>query len=214
MSFTKIREMEGNSVHGGLTAALMDELEELYLHGRYLEAYERSTPLGPLAKWRGTAQRILAAKLARMLGNTRLAEVLLYLAWREERGSPRAFGYYARNHFGRNGLLKTLRLVERYAQFFDDENVPPELPAFRAFLYDRVYDNPEVHNDFDKASKILKELYGYMVENRAWFMEELAQPVEGATLEELVGDFIAGMTDRYAINLYEKLFMPQPWKVL
>ena len=81
-------------------------------------------------------------------------------------------------------------------------------------MYERVYDNPEVHGDFTKASKILEELYVYMMENQGWFMGKLAQPVDGASLEELVGDFIAGMTDRYAINLYESLFMPQPWKVL
>jgi dGTPase len=88
------------------------------------------------------------------------------------------------------------------------------LVIFRTFLYDRVYDNPEVHKDFEKASKILEELYGYMMENSGWFVGKLAQPVQGATVEELVSDFIAGMTDRYAINLYESIFMPQPWKAL
>jgi dGTPase len=31
-------------------------------------------------------------------------------------------------------------------------------------------------------------------------------------IEVVVADFLAGMTDRYAMNLYQKLFFPQPWK--
>jgi dGTPase len=88
------------------------------------------------------------------------------------------------------------------------------LLEFRTFLYDRVYDNPQVHADFIKASKLLAELFEYFMEHRDMFKSELAQDIKGCTIEELVTDFIAGMTDRYAIELYEKFFMPQPWKVL
>ena len=84
----------------------------------------------------------------------------------------------------------------------------------REFLYDRVYDNPTVHGDFVKASKILEELYGHFVTRPDWFLANLAQPLPGQTVDDLAADFIAGMTDRYALLLYEKIFMPQPWKVL
>ena len=84
----------------------------------------------------------------------------------------------------------------------------------REFLYERVYDNPTVHGDFVKASKILEELYGHFVKNADWFLETLAQPIPGEPVEILAADFIAGMTDRYALYLYERIFMPQPWKVL
>lgn len=86
--------------------------------------------------------------------------------------------------------------------------------ALREFLYQRVYDNPTVHGDFNKASKILEELYGHFVTHEDWFRRELAQPLPGQTLEDLATDFVAGMTDRYALALYESIFMPQPWKVL
>jgi dGTPase len=36
----------------------------------------------------------------------------------------------------------------------------------------------------------------------------------GDPAEVAVADFLAGMTDRYAMNLYQQLFLPQPWKVL
>lgn len=88
------------------------------------------------------------------------------------------------------------------------------LVVFREFLYREVYDNPYVHADFIKASKLLEELYAYMLENRDRFMENFAQKIEGEPVEILAADFIAGMTDRYAIKVYESIFMPKPWKVL
>jgi dGTPase len=36
----------------------------------------------------------------------------------------------------------------------------------------------------------------------------------GEAVEAAVADFLAGMTDRYAMNLYQKLFFPQPWKAV
>lgn len=85
--------------------------------------------------------------------------------------------------------------------------------TLRAFLYERVYDNPAVHGDFVKASKILEELYDYFLRHPDWFLDNLAQRIPGERIEDLAADFIAGMTDRYALGLYESLFMPQPWKV-
>ncbi|MBI5014896.1 MAG: deoxyguanosinetriphosphate triphosphohydrolase [Deltaproteobacteria bacterium] len=85
--------------------------------------------------------------------------------------------------------------------------------GLREFLYERVYDNPAVHGDFVKATKILEELYDYFLRRPDWFLDNLAQPIPGAEIEDLATDFIAGMTDRYALALYENLFMPQPWKV-
>lgn len=88
------------------------------------------------------------------------------------------------------------------------------LLLFREFLYERVYDNPTVHADFVKAIKLLEELYGYFVENGEWFLKNHAQRIEGEALEVLAADFLAGMTDRYALKLYESIFIPKPWKVL
>jgi dGTPase len=86
--------------------------------------------------------------------------------------------------------------------------------TLRAFLYERVYDNPAVHGDFVKATKILEELYDYFLRHPDWFLDNLAQSIPHEGIEDLATDFIAGMTDRYALALYESLFMPQPWKVL
>jgi len=84
----------------------------------------------------------------------------------------------------------------------------------RAFLWEHVYENRAVHADFFKATKILKELYQYLVDHPDYFLELIKMESLYDSLERCVCDFVAGMTDRYAFSLYEKLFLPLPWVVL
>jgi dGTPase len=84
----------------------------------------------------------------------------------------------------------------------------------RDFLYDRVYDLPAVHGDFIKSAKVLRELYGYFLENQKEFRRETGEAFAHEPIERSIADFIAGMTDRYAFKLYEKIFLPQPWLII
>jgi dGTPase len=87
------------------------------------------------------------------------------------------------------------------------------LVSLRDFLYDRVYDIHTVHEDFVRAKKIVRELYYRLLEDEAIFQEQIGTIQPGTSREQTVCDFIAGMTDRYALHLHEKLFMPKPWMV-
>jgi dGTPase len=90
----------------------------------------------------------------------------------------------------------------------------------RDFLFERVYESEEIIREFKKAKKILRDLYGYYLEH----VEEIvaAVPKEEKTgtsgieshRHDRVCDFIAGMTDRFALMTYEKLFLPQQWTVI
>lgn len=93
------------------------------------------------------------------------------------------------------------------------ENVLSSIWGLREFLWSRVYENEIVHNDFHKAAKILKELYQYFMNHSDEFLKLLEEESLYDTLERCVSDFLAGMTDRYAFNLYEKLFLPHPWMI-
>jgi len=84
----------------------------------------------------------------------------------------------------------------------------------REFLWDRVYENETVHADFHKAAKILKELYQYFMNHPDYFLGVIEKESLYDSLERCVCDFLAGMTDRYAFNLYEKIFLPLPWMIL
>ncbi len=94
------------------------------------------------------------------------------------------------------------------------EDVLLAMWKLRDFLWDRVYENEAVHSDFHKASKVLKELYYYLVDNEDYFLSLIGKDSLYDSLERCVCDFIAGMTDRYAFSLYEKIFLPLPWMIL
>ena len=87
------------------------------------------------------------------------------------------------------------------------------LVALRDFLYDRVYDIHTVHEDFVRAKKIVHELYYRLLEDETIFQQQIGVIQPGTSKEQTVCDFIAGMTDRYALHLHEKIFMPKPWMV-
>jgi dGTPase len=84
----------------------------------------------------------------------------------------------------------------------------------RHFLFDNVYRSAQVHNEFVKAKKILSELYAYFINNQKRLESELAalkmRGCDGVPTERLVCDLISSMTDRYAMNLYSRLFFPSP----
>lgn len=87
------------------------------------------------------------------------------------------------------------------------------LLALRGFLFERVYDNPRSRREFDKAIKIIGELFGAFREHPEAIPPEIRQ-VSGEDGDRAACDFIAGMTDRYALTCYERLFLPRTWTVL
>jgi dGTPase len=94
------------------------------------------------------------------------------------------------------------------------EEILSSILNLREFLWERVYENETVHADFSKAGKILKELYQYLMGDPDYFLRLIERESLYDSFERCVCDFLAGMTDRYAFNLYEKLFLPLPWVIL
>lgn len=96
------------------------------------------------------------------------------------------------------------------------------ITELRAFLYDNVYRNWRVHNEFEKAQRIIRDLYSFFISHEfprkgqgdCPPRSEISSPEEKKTRHRQVCDFIAGMTDRYALDLYTRIFIPKPWKVL
>jgi dGTPase len=96
-------------------------------------------------------------------------------------------------------------------------NMSPEIMSaisdLRTFLYKNVYETHKVHDDFIKAKKVVRELYHYFLENG--LPKELVFPdTETRGDHRAVCDFVAGMTDRYALDLYQNIFLPKPWAVM
>ena len=79
----------------------------------------------------------------------------------------------------------------------------------RAFLFDAVYENDEATAEFKKSYGILSGLWDKVRETPEYFLDH--QTLERDGLDVAAKDFLAGMTDRFAIGLFTELFVPRPW---
>ena len=83
------------------------------------------------------------------------------------------------------------------------------LDALREFLFDHVYLRDEARSEQDKAISMVRSLFAHYLDHP----EEVPQEYHRAPgdLPTRVADYIAGMTDRYALRTYERLFLPRGW---
>jgi dGTPase len=91
------------------------------------------------------------------------------------------------------------------------EEMLERVDKLRAFLFERVYDLPRFRQEFRRVKKIIGDLYAVFMEDDTVFCRELGVFQAGSSRERQVCDYIAGMTDRYALDLYSRLFLPRPW---
>jgi dGTPase len=81
--------------------------------------------------------------------------------------------------------------------------------AMRSFLFKAVYENETATAEFKKAAGILGGLWEKVRERPQEFLD--AGILEREGIDTAAKDFVAGMTDRFAVSLYERLFIPRPW---
>jgi dGTPase len=93
------------------------------------------------------------------------------------------------------------------------EEVMSAMNRLRDFLYERVYENEKTKAEFRKAKKILTDLYNYYLEHPDEVFRNLPAERREEDPDRAVCDFIAGMTDRFALMTYERLFLPEQWTV-
>jgi dGTPase len=82
----------------------------------------------------------------------------------------------------------------------------------RAFLFENVYLNPVAKSEEVKAQSMLTELFEYFVKHPEKMPELYTRNLEAEGVRRCVCDYISGMTDRYAIELYNELFIPRMWR--
>ncbi len=96
--------------------------------------------------------------------------------------------------------LESLRMSEPVLQALLD---------LRAFLFAPVYENETATAEFAKATGILGGLWEKVRERPDAWLD--AGTVQREGLDAAASDFLAGMTDRYAVRLFEELYIPRPW---
>ena len=122
-----------------------------------------------------------------------------------------ALGILGRTHAERVKTLVT-DLVDRSE---DSPEIRMSDEAFRAldtlrdFLFERVYLRDEARSEQDKAIALVRSLFAHYLDHPDQVPEEYHRAP--GDLPTRVADYIAGMTDRYALRVYEQLFLPQGW---
>lgn len=81
----------------------------------------------------------------------------------------------------------------------------------REFLFGAVYENPRATAEFEKASGVLGGLWEKLRARPEPHIDRAIIEADG--LDVAVRDFLAGMTDRYAVSLFEELYVPRSWSV-
>ena len=108
-----------------------------------------------------------------------------------------------------NMVMHTLRT----GQLGMDETVDQTMEALRNFMFERVYKNPVAKGEESKAQHILQELYSYYIKNPNKLPPDFRPQLDFDGMERVVCDYIAGMTDKYAMYKYDELFIPMAWQV-
>jgi dGTPase len=162
----------------------------------------------------------------------RIADIMAYLnhdlddAIRSNVGSAKqvpksCVSILGENHLDRattmiKDLIITSKVQNSDLHLEMSQKVFSAMTTLRHFLYDNVYRSKPVHNEFLKIKKIISELFTCLMKDDKRFQQELIHmemtkiEQSGHSREQIVCDFIASMTDRYALTLYQRIFFPTP----
>ena len=86
-----------------------------------------------------------------------------------------------------------------------------QFDALRDFMFENVYKNPKAKSEEEKAKRVINELFEYYLAHIQLLTGEYAKYLETDGKERAVADYIAGMTDNYAVAEYMRIFVPKSW---
>lgn len=93
------------------------------------------------------------------------------------------------------------------------EEVEEAMKGLRKFMFENVYRNPVAKREENKAVEMVKKLYVYYMEHEDLIPDEfkVLSMMYGDSKEQIVCDYIAGMTDNYAVKTFQEIFVPESW---
>ncbi len=113
-----------------------------------------------------------------------------------------------------NTLVTDLILTSREAgKICQTPAVEKALLDLRSFMFERVYRNPIAKGEESKAKEMLQMLFEYYVNHPEALPEDFQPQLSFDGMERTVCDYIAGMTDNYAVDKYTEIFIPTGWHV-
>ena len=92
-------------------------------------------------------------------------------------------------------------------------SIAAAMDELRSFMFERVYTNPVAKGEETKAKDILRRLFEYYSKNPQKLPADFIPQLDFDGMDRIVCDYIAGMTDKYAIYKYSEVFIPTAWQV-
>ncbi len=92
-----------------------------------------------------------------------------------------------------------------------DEDTNKAFEQLHRFMFATVYSNDSVKREERKVPELISFLYEYFVKNPDKLPEEYFGTAKAEGKERAVCDYLAGMTDRYAVEQFKNLFVPRSW---
>ena len=133
-----------------------------------------------------------------------------------ERDIPREISYVlGDSHKERINTLVTdmITQTELTGELKMRPDVAKAMDDLRTFLFERVYRNPVAKGEESKAKDIIKALYHYYNAHPEKLPADFIPQLDFDGMSRVVCDYIAGMTDKYAVYKYEEVFIPSAWMV-
>lgn len=94
------------------------------------------------------------------------------------------------------------------------EVVGDAMKKLRSFMFEKVYTNPQAKSEEAKAEVLMETLYHYYLKHLDDLPEEfLTLLAEGEQKEQVVCDYVGAMSDRFAIAVYEEIYIPKSWQI-
>ena len=95
------------------------------------------------------------------------------------------------------------------------EAIEKAMLGLRSYMFENVYTNPIAKGQEKKAQNMLEVLYHHFMKNFHELPEEYVRLVteRGEMMESVVCDYIAGMTDHFAVALFQKIVVPKSWGI-
>ncbi|MDE6102153.1 MAG: HD domain-containing protein, partial [Ruminococcus sp.] len=118
---------------------------------------------------------------------------------------------------GRNKSERITALVASVIRH-GNENIDfePEIrqihDKLKNFMFERVYTGSIAKQENHKAELLIKKLYSYFRENTDRLPEEYRRIMRKTDADRAVCDYISGMSDKYAVDIYTEIFIPKFWK--
>ena len=125
-----------------------------------------------------------------------------------------------RNTLGKNVRERLNRLIHDVITNSMDQpsirmsdEISQAMADLRKYMFVNVYQNPQAKGEESKAVQMVEKLYLYYEDRIELLPEHNRKRIElGDSEEQAVCDYIAGMTDTYAVKKFEDIFVPKAWK--